>query len=84
MKKCFLYSHGGSKNHGCEAIVRGTEKIINKRETYISESHSACLLDNWNGFFLCCVQTIFALNGDICYNVLIRNKFICAKYTERF
>lgn len=28
MKKCFLYSHGGSKNHGCEAIVRGTNKIL--------------------------------------------------------
>ena len=28
MRKCFLYSHGGSKNHGCEAIVRGTNKIL--------------------------------------------------------
>lgn len=24
-----LYYHGGSKNHGCEAIVRGTNKILN-------------------------------------------------------
>ena len=30
MKNCFLYSHGGSGNHGCEAIVRGTQKIIGK------------------------------------------------------
>ena len=30
MKKCFLYAHGGSKNHGCEAIVRGTNKILNQ------------------------------------------------------
>lgn len=30
MKKVILYSHGGSKNHGCEAIVRSTVKIINK------------------------------------------------------
>ncbi|WP_455537610.1 polysaccharide pyruvyl transferase family protein [Terrisporobacter sp.] len=30
MKKCFLYAHGGSKNHGCEAIVRGTNKVLNQ------------------------------------------------------
>ena len=30
MKKIILYSHGGSKNHGCEAIVRATHKILNK------------------------------------------------------
>lgn len=30
MNKVILYSHGGSKNHGCEAIVRSTVKIINK------------------------------------------------------
>ncbi|WP_195250731.1 polysaccharide pyruvyl transferase family protein [Romboutsia sp. 1001713B170207_170306_H8] len=28
MKKIVLYSHSGSKNHGCEAIVRGTSKIL--------------------------------------------------------
>ena len=29
MKKIVLYSHNGSKNHGCEAIVRSTAKILN-------------------------------------------------------
>ncbi len=29
MKKIILYSHGGSGNHGCEAIVRGTIKALN-------------------------------------------------------
>ena len=29
MKNCFLYSHGGSGNHGCEAIV-GDTKIIGR------------------------------------------------------
>jgi len=29
MSKIILYSHGGSGNHGCEAIVRGTYKILN-------------------------------------------------------
>lgn len=28
MNKIVLYSHGGSENHGCEAIVRGTIKIF--------------------------------------------------------
>ena len=28
MSKIILYSHGGSGNHGCEAIVRGTYKIL--------------------------------------------------------
>lgn len=29
MRDIVLYSHSGSKNHGCEAIVRGTAKILN-------------------------------------------------------
>lgn len=41
MKKIYLYAHGGSGNHGCEAIVRSTVKILNKmgykRITLISE-----------------------------------------------
>ena len=28
MKNLILYSHGGSGNHGCEAIVRGTAEIF--------------------------------------------------------
>ncbi|WP_455544267.1 polysaccharide pyruvyl transferase family protein [Intestinibacter sp.] len=35
MKKCFLYSHGGSGNHGCEAIVRGTQKIISRDDLIV-------------------------------------------------
>lgn len=30
MNRIILYGHGGSLNHGCEAIVRGTAKILNK------------------------------------------------------
>lgn len=30
MNKIKLYSHTGSRNHGCEAIVRGTNKILNR------------------------------------------------------
>lgn len=35
MKNCFLYAHGGSKNHGCEAIVRGTTKILKGKPTKV-------------------------------------------------
>lgn len=31
MKQISLYYHGGSKNHGCEAIVRATAKILGNR-----------------------------------------------------
>jgi colanic acid/amylovoran biosynthesis protein len=31
MPRILLYAHGGSKNRGCEAIVRGTWAIIRKR-----------------------------------------------------
>ena len=30
MKKVYMYAHGGSGNHGCEAIVRSTVKILKK------------------------------------------------------
>lgn len=30
-KKFLLYGHGGSENHGCEAIVRGTVEILSKQ-----------------------------------------------------
>jgi polysaccharide pyruvyl transferase WcaK-like protein len=33
-----MYYHGGSKNHGCEAIVRSTVKILNRKlDLYSSE-----------------------------------------------
>lgn len=32
----YLYNHSGSKNHGCEAIVRSTTKILNQKSTLLS------------------------------------------------
>lgn len=29
MKKISFYYHGGSANHGCEAIVRASTKLLN-------------------------------------------------------
>lgn len=37
MKKTLLYAHTGSANHGCEAIVRGTQKIIGGRPILFSQ-----------------------------------------------
>lgn len=34
MKKVFLYAHGGSKNHGCEAIVRSTLGFLQHEEPF--------------------------------------------------
>ena len=33
-----LYYHGGSANHGCEAIVRSTAKILGVEPTLFSAS----------------------------------------------
>lgn len=34
MNNIFLYGHGGSGNHGCEAIVRSTVQILKNRTKY--------------------------------------------------
>lgn len=39
MPNIFLYAHGGSGNHGCEAIVRSTVKILNKRDITLISSN---------------------------------------------
>ncbi len=36
MKKLMLYAHAGSRNHGCEAIVRSTLKILNLNNIDVS------------------------------------------------
>lgn len=39
MSKIVLYSHGGSGNHGCEAIVRATKKLLDKQTFVLLSSH---------------------------------------------
>lgn len=34
MKKIVLYAHGGSENHGCEAIVRSTIALLRGKNQY--------------------------------------------------
>lgn len=44
MRKLILYYHSGSKNHGCEAIVRATAKILNEDLVlYSSQKAEDCL-----------------------------------------
>lgn len=38
MKKIVLYPHGGSGNRGCEAIVRGTKKILDDYDLQLFSS----------------------------------------------
>lgn len=38
MSRIFLYAHGGSGNHGCEAIVRSTAHILGSNEIYLISS----------------------------------------------
>ena len=35
-KRLYFYFHAGSKNHGCEAIVRATQKLLNTKPTLVS------------------------------------------------
>lgn len=39
MAQIFLYAHGGSGNHGCEAIVRSTVKILNSHDITLISSN---------------------------------------------
>ena len=43
MSKFLFYHHGGSYNHGCEAIVKGTKNILSKYGqvyVYVSSENS--------------------------------------------
>ena len=38
MNNIILYGHGGSGNHGCEAIVRSIEKVLTKKTLHLMSS----------------------------------------------
>ncbi len=40
MPQIFLYAHGGSGNHGCEAIVRSTIKILDQKDVTLISSNT--------------------------------------------
>ena len=37
-EKMLFYAHGGSGNHGCEALVRSSTKILNQKPILFSSS----------------------------------------------
>ena len=39
MSRIFLYAHGGSGNHGCEAIVRSTVQILDNKKVCLISSN---------------------------------------------
>lgn len=39
MKRIFMYGHGGSENHGCEAIVRSTIQLLENNEFFLISSN---------------------------------------------
>lgn len=41
MEQIILYAHGGSQNHGCEAIVRATAKLLKDTEIYLASREPA-------------------------------------------
>ena len=53
---CILFPHGGSGNHGCEAIVRSTNLILGDNITLFSER---CGEDYKYGLKDCCSEIIY-------------------------
>ena len=52
MKKIIMYGHGGSGNHGCEAIVRSTAAMFpDRRLTLMSRAPEE---DRSNGIYKLC------------------------------
>ena len=39
MSRIFMYGHGGSENHGCEAIVRSTVQLLGDNEFFLISSN---------------------------------------------
>lgn len=52
----YLYNHGGSGNHGCEAIVRSTVELLNKAVTLFS--NNAEQDKNYNIDYICNVISV--------------------------
>ena len=63
MSNVFLYAHGGSGNHGCEAIVRGTADILEGRE--LSLISSAPEQDRAYGIDGVCSRILLDTDGSV-------------------
>lgn len=57
MRKYLLYGHGGSENHGCEALVRTTISLLNKNKEHIVLSSYNPQQDyKYNIHNICCIK----------------------------
>ena len=52
-----LYYHGGSGNHGCEALVRATKKILNRELTLFSSAPQE--------YFQYGLDSVVSIRGDV-------------------
>jgi polysaccharide pyruvyl transferase WcaK-like protein len=57
MKKYLLYGHGGSENHGCEALVRTTVNLLNvPRENIFLSSYEPAWDEKYGIENICCLH----------------------------
>lgn len=76
MKKIILYPHGGSENHGCEAIVRSTALILQQEMILFSSAEDQ---DRRYGLSsICSIQPLYAsICKDLSYLIAaVRYNFL--------
>ena len=65
MRKIFLYNHGGSENHGCEALVRTVCELFKEEDIILySEMPQQDLHYGIQQFADAFESKIFSLHGD--------------------
>lgn len=72
MSKLFIYTHGGSYNHGCEAIVRGTYEIL-KEKSKVALFSKSVQSEIMNG-----VDKLYVVKPHLSYSHLYSPKRIVA------
>lgn len=73
-KNVYMYFHAGSKNHGCEAIVRSTCKLLKSKPYLISDEAEDDRLYH--------IDQIACLKGKPALSMSYREKVFCA-FTSR-
>ena len=60
MRNYILYSHAGSKNHGCEALLRTTIMLLKDVEAVYSEDTAADQLYGLNQMLNCALKKLLS------------------------
>ena len=77
MRKYLLYGHGGSENHGCEALVRTTIALMDKnKDRVVLSSYNPHQDYMYNIDDICCIKK----RGEKKYVSKLRPSFIKAYY----